>query len=107
MDTPQNMVEVNMNLCETHMIGYRTRERLVSPRVCPGLATHRISMAGQTIARPGFRFIRVAPKISQVLACTKGSGEVLLEGRWQKCAAGMAYLTPPASLHAYRAVNAS
>jgi len=93
-----------MELRETHSIGARTREWIIHPRDCPPLATHRISLAGFSEARYGFRFVRPSPNMSQVLVCYSGHGRALVDGVWQTCATGQAYLTPPHTLHAYEAL---
>jgi AraC-like DNA-binding protein len=83
-------------------VGDDTRERVVHPSACPPLRTLGLNLCGLSDARHGFSFVRSAWPHTQILACVGGSGEVLVDGRWQPCDAGMAYLTPPEVLHAYR-----
>ena len=90
-------------LRETHMIGSRTREWLVSAALCPALLVHEILLTGLTEADPDFYFVRSDPPWSQILACTDGAGWVWVDGGWEQCEAGQAYLTPPGVFHAYRA----
>lgn len=99
------MGAINMKLRETHNIGIETRERIVSPKACPALAALHVDLTGLSEARPGFRFVRLAPRMSQVLACLEGRGEVLVDGQWKFCGPGQAYVTPQGALHAYQAVE--
>jgi hypothetical protein len=96
-----------MNLRETHMIGTRTREWLVSPHVCPALTRHRIALTGISHAKFGFRFVRPGPQMSQLLVCHGGEGRVLIDNTWRRCGEGMAYVTPPRVPHAYHATQNS
>ena len=111
--------DTNMSLCETHIAldalpaglparetysaGAGTREWIVSSALCPALAAHEINLLGVTEAGPDFCFVRPAPTGSQLLACTGGAGWVWIDARWERCAAGQVYVTPPHALHAYRA----
>lgn len=94
---------INMNLRDTHIIGIRTRERIVSPKACPALAALGIQLTGLSDAHRGFQFVRNVPQMTQVIACIGGWGHVLLDGEWKRCGAGQAYVTPHDSLHAYEA----
>ncbi len=98
-----SIIHTNTDLRETHILGALTREWLVSAALCPALVPHGILLAGLTDAGPGFRFVRLSPRWSQLLVCTAGWGWVWLDGQWARCEAGTAYLTPPGVLHAYRA----
>ncbi len=93
----------NTSLCETHMIGTDTQEQIVSAALCPALMPHQIRLAGLTEAGAGFAFTRPAPPWGQILACTGGQGWVWVDPVWEHCAAGQVYVTPPHTLHAYRA----
>lgn len=98
------MGETNMCIREKHTIGIRTRERIVTPKLCPPLSVHHILLAGITEADDHFEFAREAPGVFQLLACVGGVGEVLVDDAWVKLSAGNAYLTPAGAAHAYRAV---
>ena len=98
-----SIIHINTDLRETHIIGAETREWLISAPLCPALGPHGILLVGLTDAGPGFRFVRTAPRWSQLLVCTAGWGWVWLDGQWTRCDAGMAYLTPAGVLHAYQA----
>jgi len=101
------MEKINTDLCETHTIGRRTREWIVSPKACPALAGHGISLCGVSDAAFGFRFVRGKPPMTQLLACLCGEGRVWVGGNWLHCRPGQAYLTPPGAMHAYCAVRSS
>jgi AraC-like DNA-binding protein len=90
-------------LRETHSVGSRTREWMVTKELSPTLADHGIFLCGWSEARQGFRFVRPRFPMSQVLVCTSGQGEVWIDGAWVECGPGMAYLTPSHVLHAYQA----
>jgi len=93
----------HFDLREIHQIGKRTREFLIHPNDCAAFERHHINLAGISIATTGFRFARRRPGMGQALVCFAGEGFAWVEGKWKKCRAGMAYVTPPGSPHAYRA----
>jgi AraC-like DNA-binding protein len=101
----KSMSESNIDLRETHIIGARTRERIVSSHVCKALSLYGIHLTGLSSARPDFRFVRLQPTISQILVCLSGEGYVLVDGEWKSCNSGTAYITPPGVLHAYHAAG--
>jgi AraC-like DNA-binding protein len=101
----KSMSESNINLRETHIIGERTRERIVSNHVCKALSLYGIYLTGLSSAYPDFRFVRMQPAISQILLCLSGQGNVLIDGRWKPCTGGIAYITPPGAAHAYYATG--
>ncbi len=105
MPPAMSIVDFNTDLCETHVLSAQTHEWLISSALCPALEPHGILLAGLTDAAPGFRFVRSAPRLSQLLVCTAGQGWVWLDGQWVRCESGMAYLTPPNILHAYQAAT--
>jgi AraC-like DNA-binding protein len=88
-------------------IGPRTRELILGTSSCPSLVPPGISLVGTSEARPGFSFERPLPGFVQVLACLAGEGEVLINGEWQRCQRGQAYITPQRVHHFYRAVRRS
>jgi AraC-like DNA-binding protein len=90
------------DLRETHIVGTDTPEKIISSRISPLMGTFRIGLAGVSDAGGGFEMARLSPHFGHVLACFSGSGDVWLDGRWQECVAGQAYLTPPDVPHAYR-----
>jgi AraC-like DNA-binding protein len=92
------------HLRETHNIGADTPERIILPEVSPLMTTLNLELAGVSDAGEGFRIVRLRPHFGQVLACWGGRGQVLLDGRWDECKPGTAYLTPPRQPHAYRTI---
>jgi AraC-like DNA-binding protein len=96
------MDSVPKNLCEIHSLGPATHEWLVGTRQVPAFHLTHTRVAGYSDARHGYEFVRHSPVFSQVLACTGGEGEVLVDGGWQRCPAGFAYVTAPRALCAYR-----
>ncbi|MBC8102501.1 MAG: helix-turn-helix transcriptional regulator [Cytophagales bacterium] len=97
------MGNINLNLRETHIIGTRTTERMVSSRLCSGLARRGIYLAGVSEARAPFTFIRHDPLFCQILVCLSGTGFLAAGGEWLRCEPGTAYLTPAGVPHAYKA----
>lgn len=99
------MLQINTDLRDTHIIGSSTSEKIISAQGCHAFSFHRIHLAGLSAAKPPFRFVRTHPTMSQILVCLSGRGNVWLDGHWEACSSGMAYLTPPGVLHAYHAVD--
>ncbi|HEY4383580.1 MAG TPA: AraC family ligand binding domain-containing protein [Ktedonobacteraceae bacterium] len=97
------MVENNIDLCETHIIGEQTREYIVGEQARSALERYHIMLAGISYAQVPFAFVRHRPAISQILVSLEGWGEVFLDGEWFSCGPGQVYLTPAAVSHAYRA----
>jgi AraC-like DNA-binding protein len=104
-------------LSETHILGDRTEARVVKARetdrrpwlktapVCGLLQTHQISHAGVMTARAPYQIVRIHQSGLYFLACIEGEGRVLVDGRWQKCAAGTAVALPPFMVNAFQAVK--
>jgi AraC-like DNA-binding protein len=79
-------------LSEIHIIGARTRERIVLREACPALWQHRITMCGLTEARAPYRMERPQVGFSEMVVGLEGTGRVLVDGAWRELAAGEAYL---------------
>jgi AraC-like DNA-binding protein/quercetin dioxygenase-like cupin family protein len=104
-------------LSETHILGDRTEARVVKARetdrrpwlktapVCGLLQTHQISHAGVMTARAPYQIVRIHQSGLYFLVCIEGEGRVLVDGRWQKCAAGTAVALPPFMVNAFQAVK--
>ncbi|MBI5772575.1 MAG: AraC family transcriptional regulator [Verrucomicrobia bacterium] len=100
---------------ETHVLGGRTRQWVVradehdrrewlkDAPVCPALAQHQIAHAGVASTAAPYRVVRTKQGGAYLLACFGGEGRVLVDGRWQTCRAGMAWLLPPRILNAFQA----
>ena len=93
------MIAVHMGMRETHIVGTGTVERIVGPG--PTLAAAGIFMVGLSTAGRGFRFVRVGAAYPQLLVSVTGEGMAWVDGRWQPCGAGTAYVTPAGATHAY------
>jgi AraC-like DNA-binding protein len=93
------------DLAETTIDGPRTRRWVVEAAECAEMGTHRIARLGMDEALPPYRRVRMAPGGSFVLACQGGSGEILLDGRWQRVKPGMVCLAPPRVLNAFYATG--
>jgi AraC-like DNA-binding protein len=98
------MRKTHNNLSETHIVGARTTEWIVRPETCPALRLHQIAHVGIADAAPPYQMVRTSLSGTYMLACFSGAGQILLDGRWQLCRAGMACLAPPHVLHAFRAL---
>jgi hypothetical protein len=103
-------------LSETHIHGEKTEFRVVraderdtrkwlrGTPVCTTLKTHRMAHAGVMTARAPYRIVRMHQGGLYFLACLEGEGRVLVDGRWQKCGAGMAVALPAFMVNAFEAV---
>ena len=104
-------------LSETHTLGRGTDYRVVRARdedrrfwikgapVCAMLASRQIAHAGVMTARFPYQIVRMHQSGLYFLACLEGEGRVLVDGRWQRCAAGMAAALPPFMVNAFQAVK--
>lgn len=86
------------------MDGPHTRRWSLDARQCPDLAEHHMAWLGIDTVRAPYQRVRLAPSGSFLLACLEGEGRVLLEGRWERVAAGEICLAPPRVLNAFHAV---
>ncbi len=106
-------------LRETHVLGRRTRQfgvrvDLVDSRewladfpACALLHQHQIAHVGICRAVTPYRVVRNRQSGSYFLACLRGEGVILIDGRWQRCRAGTGCLLPPRMLNAFHAVPGS
>lgn len=94
-----------LDLRETHMIGKRTREQIVSVGQVPEMEKHGIELTGISEAVQDFSFVRHTPPFAVVIGSLEGTGLVLVDGKWRSCGQGQAYLLPAGVLHAYKAVR--
>ena len=106
-------------LIETHIHGEDTEFRVVRATtndkrpwlkgapVCQALSAHQIVHAGVMIAREPYRIVRQHQSGVYFLACVGGEGRVLVDGRWQRCAKGMAVALPAFMANAFHAVKGS
>lgn len=86
------------------MDGPRTRLWKLQAQDCTEFNAHRIARLGWDDAGPRYRRVRLAPGGSFLLGCVEGEGRILLDGRWQRVAAGTVCMAPPRVLNAFHAV---
>ena len=98
-----DMLEIHQSLRNTHLIGPRCRESIVSHERCPIIRTFHIENLGHSEIRPPYRMVRVDPTYSHIVACFGGRGRTLIEGRWQTWQQGDVLLAPPHALYAFEA----
>ena len=63
--------------------------------VCPLLSEHSIAHCGIMKTRPPYEIVRGNQGGTFMLACLKGEGVVLADGKWKRIHAGQACLLPP------------
>jgi AraC-like DNA-binding protein/mannose-6-phosphate isomerase-like protein (cupin superfamily) len=101
MNYPINIGKTPHDLCEIQHIGKQTVEYLIHPKHSLTLHQNGIQLAGISHASEEFQFVRHRWSCGQILVCFRGQGNVWVDGEWQSCQAGQAYITPPAITHAY------
>ncbi|HAY82145.1 MAG TPA: AraC family transcriptional regulator [Planctomycetaceae bacterium] len=79
------------------------RAWLAEASVCPLLKQYQISHLGVVRTPAPFEIVRSNLRGSYFLACFGGRGRVLIDGRWQPCGAGAAFLLQPRTRHAFHA----
>lgn len=79
----------------------QTKRRVLGSDACPELLAGEMTRVGITEVVDYYRFDRPFPRFGQVLVTIEGAGEVLEGGRWRRCEAGHAYVTPEHAHHAY------
>jgi hypothetical protein len=97
------MDRIPKNIRETHSLGPRTREWMVSSRQVPGFGATHTRIAGYTEARAGYEFVRFSPGFSVILVSALGEGQALVDGAWHRFPPGYAYITAPRALNAFHA----
>ena len=93
------------DLREMHIVGDDTPEKIISPKVSPLMRSLHIGLCGVSDAGAGFSMVRHNPPYGHVVACYSGEGDVWVDGAWQRCTPGHAYLTGPNQPHAYRTID--
>jgi hypothetical protein len=99
------MVETKKKLCETHIVGNESHELIIGPEKCRSFSQDQILLAGFSDVAPPFLMVRLRPPQMHILVCTGGEGVVLVEGRFERCGAGQAYICPPGDVMAYKALQ--
>lgn len=88
---------------EIQSVGAGTHELFAAPELTPALRRHGVRLAGLSWTSREFCFVRRRPSMAQYLVGLRGTGRVWLDGGWQPCGAGQAYVTPVGKFHAYEA----
>lgn len=110
------MLVKSKKLVETHQLGGSeyiavkstgndARSWLAAAPQCPAMERKNISHAGVMSARHPFRVVRLFQSGTFMFACLKGSGEVMVDGRWVTVGANEACLLPPFTANAIQAVR--
>ena len=86
---------------ETHSLGPKTREWMVSSRQVPGFGATHTRIAGYTEARAGYSFVRHSPGFSVILVSARGAGRAWVDGEFRPFPPGWAYITAPRALNAF------
>lgn len=102
------LVDTDLFGSRTRLMGIRVdrsdpRAWLVGFPTCALLNQHQIAHVGICHARPPYRIVRDHQGGTYFLACIKGQGRLLIDGRWEDCRAGMACLLPPRIRNAFHA----
>lgn len=84
----------HQNLIRTHIIGPRSRERIVSPEECPALEDQGVQLCGLSNVAPPYRMVRPRLGWSEIIVTLAGHGRVLAQGQWRGIRAGEAYVAP-------------
>jgi len=91
-------------LREVHLVA-DSQERVVGENLWPGLRRHNLSIVGLTDGGYGYEMQRLRPTAGHLLICYGGSGEVWVDGGWQPCGNGQAYIAPPLIPMGFRTVG--
>jgi len=98
------MKEAVTPLVEVTIDGPKTTRWVMESSECRALATHRIARLGIDHAEAPYERVRLAPGGSFFMIVLRGSGRVLLDGRWQTISAGWACMAPPRVTNAFHAL---
>jgi AraC-like DNA-binding protein len=96
--------DTHMDIRETHIVGEKTHEWVIHPEDCQAFRLHHIFVAGLSDATAPYSMARLRPPHLHLLVCSDGEGVVLLDGEWQRCGAGQAYICPPGHPIAFHAL---
>ena len=105
----ENLSETDIRNADSKMLTVRAseagdgRDWHEAAVVCRALQQYQIVHMGVAQMLPPFEIVRTALGGSYFLSCFGGQGEVLVNGRWESCREGQAFLLSPGTLHAFRA----
>ncbi|MEY4489380.1 MAG: hypothetical protein RIQ79_1888 [Verrucomicrobiota bacterium] len=88
-------------LSETHLIGGKSRERIIGLERCPALAPLGIALCGLSDVTAPYRMVRTKLGFGEVLVGLAGEGRVVVDGDWRTLRAGEAYVAPRGAEQAF------
>jgi AraC-like DNA-binding protein len=92
-------------LTETTIDGPKTVRWVLEAADCKALAVPRIARLGIDEAVAPYERVRLHPGGSFMMICVRGSGRVLLDGRWLTMDEGWACMAPPRVPNAFHALT--
>jgi AraC-like DNA-binding protein len=106
---PIELKDVTIHSSRTRMRGVKARHVEARPWIeqfptCPALNQYQIVHVGIMEAVAPTQIVRTKQTTTYFLACLRGRGKVLIDGRWRLCAAGCASLLPAHTLNAFHAL---
>jgi len=108
-DAPPEIKDVTVHSPRTRMHGVKamsveSRPWIVNFPVCPALNQYQMVHVGIMEAVAPTEIVRTKQTTTYFLACLRGKGKVLIDGRWRVCGAECASLLPAHTLNAFHAV---
>lgn len=97
------MSQTHISMRDSTVNGDRSECWKLEVRGMLGFESHAIARIGLDSAFPPYERVRVFPQGSFLMVCMRGSGQILLEGSWQRIGAGEVCMAPPRVLNAFRA----
>src|SRR4026209_1724894 len=106
---PPEIKDVTVHSPRTRILGVKaqwveSRPWIVDFPVCPALNQYQIVHVGMMEAVAPTEIVRTKQTTTYFLACLRGKGKVLIDGRWRLCGAECASLLPAHTLNAFRAL---
>lgn len=107
--TPQQLKDLTVHAAGTRMRGVKALRVESRPWIedfpaCPALNQYQIVHVGIMEAVAPTQIVRTKQTTTYFLACLRGKGKVLIDGRWRVCGAGCASLLPAHTLNAFQAI---
>ena len=90
------------DLRDTHILGRKTYQRLVSAANQAALATEGLAECGLSLSDEGFAVVQSRPAAAVLVLILDGAGELLVDGGWQPAAGGTVYLAPAVMRRGWR-----
>ena len=92
------------SLDELHILGSKTKERIVRAEQCRPLKSVGVALTGLCHAERPYSMSTSNATRMFAMACVGGRGRVWVDGRWEICRAGESYLCPKGGAHAYETI---